>query len=137
MLHFIPFSKRTILIHIKYKQNIINLIRVYAPTADKENDGIEQFYSSLEKVVKTTKNRHITIVMSDFNAKIGQGKVGEHVENYGLGNWNWRGDRLINLPVITNTFLLLPAQRLYSWASIQHTNEKIVRNQIYLEIRPV
>jgi hypothetical protein len=78
---------------------------------------------------------YINILMGDLNAKVGQGKVGEQVGKYGLGNRNDRGDRLIQFCqsedfVITNTFFKLPPRRLYTWTSPQHTKEKIVRNQI-------
>lgn len=135
VITYTPYSERLILIQIKGRHNTINLIQVYAPTADKGEDEIEQFYSGLEEVLRAIAKQHINIIMGDLNAKVGQGKVGEHVGNYGLGNRNDRGDRLIQFCqsedfVITNTLFKLPPRRLYTWTSPQHTTEKVVRNQI-------
>lgn len=40
--------------------------------------------------METTKKQHITIIMGEFNAKVAQDKLGEHVRKYGLGNRNER-----------------------------------------------
>lgn len=50
---------------------------MYAPTNDKPNDGIEVFYSTLEETMTLTNQGEITIIPSDFNAKIGKGNEGE------------------------------------------------------------
>lgn len=39
--------------------------------------------------------RDITIIMEDLNAKIGKGKCGSTVEDYGLDTRNKRGDQLL------------------------------------------
>lgn len=48
---------------------------MYAPTADKDETGTEHFYKQLGVVLRSIKTEDITIVMGDFNAKIGRGKV--------------------------------------------------------------
>ncbi|XP_072389606.1 uncharacterized protein [Diabrotica undecimpunctata] len=50
-------------------ENIINIIQVYAPTADKDEEEIEQFYNTLNEVMRTTKRQYINIVLGALNAK--------------------------------------------------------------------
>ena len=73
----------------------INKLQVYAPTADKEEPIIEEFYEQLNSLFKLTKSDEITIIIGDFNAKIGEGKEEDLVGEYGLGLRNNRGHRLI------------------------------------------
>ena len=58
-------------------------------------------------------------VMGDMNAKIGKGKVENHVGEYGLGERNERGERLLEYVMqkdlsIANTYFQQPARRLYT-----------------------
>ena len=60
--------------------------------------------------------------MGDKNAKIGKGKVEDVVGEYGLGERNERGDRLIqfcqeNNLIVANTFYQHPNRHLYTWKS--------------------
>ncbi|CAG9837494.1 unnamed protein product [Diabrotica balteata] len=85
--------------------------------------------------MKMTKKHEVTMVMGDFNAKVGRGKVNEIVGNFGLGERNDRGDRLIcfcqeyNL-LLSNTLFKLPKRRLYTWKSPADLLDNIIRNQI-------
>lgn len=59
--------------------------------------------------MKLTKKGEITMVMGDFNSKLGRGAEGEYVEAFGLGEKNSRGDRLLqfcteNCLFAANTF---------------------------------
>ena len=81
------------------------------------------------------KNGEITLVLGDFNAKIGLGAENNIVGSYGLGERNLRGDRLVQFCTehnlfISNTFFKLPPRRLYTWTSPASTVENIIRNQI-------
>lgn len=48
-------------------------------------------------VFRTTKKGNTTIILGDFNAKVGERKVGEYVGEYGLDDRNEHRDRLIEL----------------------------------------
>lgn len=76
------------------KTNIqkINLIQVYQPTTDKDETEIEHFYIQLDIVLKSTKKDDMTIVVWDFNAEVGKGKVDRRVGEFGLDERNERGD---------------------------------------------
>ncbi|XP_055387971.1 craniofacial development protein 2-like [Condylostylus longicornis] len=131
----IPLSDRALLLKIKAKSISLNIIQVYAPTADKSDEIIENFYSELSELTKFTRPHEMNIIMGDFNAKIGLGRVDNIVGPFALGNRNDRGDRLIQFCqeeslTVTNTWFSLPRRRLYTWKSPQDTDGNIVRNQI-------
>ena len=135
VINFVPFSDRLMLLQLKGNPININLIQAYAPTADKSEIEIERFYEDLKELLKITKSGEVTIILGDFNAKIGKGRVENIVGEYGLGERSDRGDRLVqfcqeeNL-VVTNTWFQLPLRRLYTWTSPQHSEHNCIRNQI-------
>ncbi|XP_049786262.1 craniofacial development protein 2-like [Schistocerca cancellata] len=131
----LPISDRVISLHLQTKQTNINLIQIYAPTADKDQEEIGKFYEELTQAIGTSKSRDIIIIMGDFNAKIGEGSEGDLIGPFGLGTRNERGDLLSqfcqeNNLCTTNTFFKLPKRRLYTWKSPRDCNEEVCRNQI-------
>lgn len=133
--NFTPHSERIALIQLKSKNTTINLVQVHAPTADKEQNEIEEFYDGISTITKCLKKHHVNVILGDFNAKIGKGKVTDIIGEYGLGIRNDRGDRLIQFCqeeeyVISNTWFKLPHRRIYTWKSPQENELTIVRNQI-------
>lgn len=133
--NFVPFSPRVLLLQLQAYCGTLNLVQVYAPTADKDDEEVESFYKDIDEVMKMTKNKDVTLFLGDMNAKIGQGSCDKWVGPYGLGRRNERGDRFLqfcqeNSMVITNTFFKLPKRRLYTWKSPRDSEERIVRNQI-------
>ncbi|KAL1446089.1 hypothetical protein WDU94_009850 [Cyamophila willieti] len=139
---FVPLSDRVMMLSIASENGTINLIQVYAPTADKSDEEIETFYEEIESLLKTTKKHDITIILGDFNAKVGDCVVDGITGGYGLGTRNDRGDRLIEFcqnedMLVTNTTFKLPKRRLYTWkAPADGIDNNIVRNQIdYILIR--
>lgn len=138
---FIPYSDRMLLLQIHAAPMDINIIQIYAPTADKDEELIEEFYDQLRDLMKSIKGNEVTIIMGDFNAKVGNEPEDGIVGRYGLGTRNDRGDRLVqfcreNKMVVCNTFFQLPPRRLYTWRSPADSPEHIVRNQIdYITIQ--
>ncbi|XP_030757624.1 uncharacterized protein LOC115883404 [Sitophilus oryzae] len=57
----------------------LNIIQTYAPTADKYDEDIEEeieeFYNEINNIMQSLKSRDITLVLGDFNAKIGRGDL--------------------------------------------------------------
>lgn len=119
VLNFVPYSDRVMMLQLKMHTGNMNVIQTYAPTADKEDDEVEVFYAELDDIFGSIKSNDVTVVMGDFNAKVGKVKVEAHTGSFGLGERNNRGDRLVefcqvrNL-MITNTFFKLPDRRLYT-----------------------
>ena len=135
VLSFTPCSDRVIMLQLKTHTGIMNIIQVYAPTTDKEDDEVEEFYAELDDIFKSIKNSDITVVMGDFNAKVGKDKVEAVTGGFGLGERNSRGDRMVEFCqvrdlMIANTFFKLPDRRLYTWKSPKDSPGNRVRNQI-------
>uniref|UniRef100_A0A8D8Z356 Craniofacial development protein 2 n=1 Tax=Cacopsylla melanoneura TaxID=428564 RepID=A0A8D8Z356_9HEMI len=132
---FTPISPRVMLVQLKGSPIDINIIQIYAPTADKDDAEMHELYSSIEAILKTLNKHEITIVMGDYNAKVGEGRTSEAIGPHGLGERNARGDDLENFAinnnlVVMNTWFKQPPRRLYTWKSPMDKPGKIVRNQI-------
>lgn len=130
-----PISDRVMVVQIAAKPFNINVIQVYAPTADKPDTEVDSFYHDLEEALRMTRTNEVNLIMGDFNAKIGSGRVDSTVGGFGLGDRNERGDRLVEFCqtkrfVVTNTWFKHPPRRIYTWRSPQDSSEAIVRNQI-------
>ena len=109
----------------------INIVQVYAPTAGHDDEDIEEFYEGVDCALKQCKSHELTIVMGDWNAKVGQGRDGETVGPWGLGVRNERGQKFTewcqeNNQVILNTWYQNHPRRLWTWKSPGDG----VRNQI-------
>lgn len=136
VIQFLPISDRVIMTKIQASPININFIQVYVPTADKDETQIEEFYHQIHEALKITKKHEITLLMGDFNAKVGQVATEDVTGHCGLGERNERGRRLIEFCqetgfIIMNTLFKLPKRRLYTWKSPRDGYEgKIVRNQI-------
>jgi hypothetical protein len=118
------------MLQIKGTNNDLNIIQVYAPTTEADED-IDEFYNQIINVMKYTKRHDINIICGNFNAKIDNERVENIVGDYGLGRRNARGDKLVQFcqeveMVITNIWFALPPPRLYTWTSPQHDGENIV-----------
>ena len=131
MMGYWAISERVIMMKLQSKPFDINIIQIYAPTQDYDEEDVEEFYEEVQLAIKNTKSCDILYVMGDFNAKVGQVKHTDIVGNHGLGERNERGERLIqfcqrNKLFITNTWFQHPPRKLYTWKS----PGDIHRNQI-------
>ena len=74
------------------------IIQVYAPTTSATEQEIEEFYEELQQMVQEISSQDITIIMGDFNARVGRdwrtwrGALGKQ----GYGEENERGERLLS-----------------------------------------
>lgn len=134
-------NERMIMIKINSQPCIVNILQVYAPTSDADDELIEEFYSTVEDAIGKIPNKEILIIMGDFNAKVGSTLNDRHMRSvvgkYGLGDRNERGERLIQFGIdnnftIANTVFNQHKRRLYTWRS----PDGQYRNQIdYILIR--
>ena len=53
----------------------IAILQVYTPTLEYPDEDIEIFYEQIEEVLKQTKAHDIKIIIGDFNAKVGEGRI--------------------------------------------------------------
>ncbi|KAL1447016.1 hypothetical protein WDU94_015647 [Cyamophila willieti] len=133
--NFIPVSDRVMLIQLKAQPIDMNIIQVYAPTTDGADEEVEELYNSINQVLRKLKKEDLTIIMGDFNSKLGEGRTSTAVGPFGLGNRNDRGDMLeifaeSNKLVVMNTWFKLHPRKLYTWTSPKDAPGKIIRNQI-------
>ncbi|KAJ2952534.1 hypothetical protein O0L34_g6852 [Tuta absoluta] len=135
VLNYLPVSDRVMLLQLRARPININILQVYAPTTGHSDTITDNFYEEVGQTMTKLKKGDCTIVLGDFNSKVGEGTVQDIVDGYGLGVRNDRGDRLVQFCqeeqlVVTNTYFKLPPRRLYTWTSPAHSPTHIVRNQI-------
>ncbi|XP_044741456.1 craniofacial development protein 2-like [Chrysoperla carnea] len=132
---WIPLSDRIIFLKLNTKEVKTNLIQVYAPTSGCSENECGSFYNQLHDTLGFAKSNQRTIILGDFNAKVGKGQEGTTVGKYGLGRRNERGDMFVNFckehkMVIMNTMFEHHERRLYTWRSPADSQNHIVRNEI-------
>lgn len=98
--HIISFNgitERVAALNINIQGHKISIIQAYAPTEAASEYDIEEFYTTIEKVLDTA--QETTILMGDFNAKVGTPKADEYLvtKKHGYGERNKRGQRLVDL----------------------------------------
>ena len=79
------------------------------PATDDKDEKIEQMQEQIENLVKKEKATDQTIIMGDWNAVVGEGRDGNELSEYGLGQRNEGGPKLVNFckqmkMVVTNTW---------------------------------
>ena len=67
-----PVNSRIISIRMAEKPINIAVIQVYAPTTSHSDEETEMFYETLEETIARTRKKDITIIIGDWNAKIGK-----------------------------------------------------------------
>ncbi|XP_067004726.2 craniofacial development protein 2-like, partial [Anabrus simplex] len=113
-------SERIIVVKIDTKPRPTTIVQVYMPTSSAHDEEIERIYEEIEDVIQYVKSHENLIVMGDWNAVVGQGREGNTVGEFGLGQRNEKGSRLVefctdhNL-VLANTWFKHNKRRLYTW----------------------
>uniref|UniRef100_A0A8D8R613 Craniofacial development protein 2 n=1 Tax=Cacopsylla melanoneura TaxID=428564 RepID=A0A8D8R613_9HEMI len=113
---------RVILVKLDTHPVNTTIIQVYMPTSQHEDSYVEEIYEEIQILLDQTKVDENVILMGDFNARVGRGEELPYVGQYGLGDRNERGDRLVELCaknnlVITNTWFKHHERRIYTWKS--------------------
>ncbi|KAK3759518.1 hypothetical protein RRG08_045803 [Elysia crispata] len=107
---------RFLTVKINTKCAVLNIIQ---ETSSKEE--MDNFYDDLHTIRDKIPIEEICIVMSGFNARVGEGADTEcGIGPYGLRGRNERGDMLAlycqaNEINITNIFFQQPLRRMYIW----------------------
>ena len=115
-------SSRVMLLKLEARPVPLNIIQVYAPTSVHSDEVIDEFYEQLEEARRQCKPNEVTVVMGDLNAKVGEGRSGEVVGKFGLGERNERGTKWVEWceswnQVIMNTTFRHHPRFLYTWKS--------------------
>lgn len=104
------------------KKYSLKIIQVYAPTSAHSDDEVETMYEDISRAMHSFKT-HITIVMGDFNARLGKRSEGElRVGPFGFGNRNHRGNLLAGFMekeelFMMNSFFQKRNHRKWTWMS--------------------
>ncbi|XP_011859971.1 PREDICTED: craniofacial development protein 2-like [Vollenhovia emeryi] len=99
LLSWKAISDRITAARLDSKWRKITIIQCYAPTEESELEAKEQFHSMLDKTLTETNHNDFVILMSDFNARIGNENEGlEHIMGrHGVGQKNENGELLIEI----------------------------------------
>ena len=115
-------NERLLSIRMSTKSGIINLVCAYAPTLCSNADDKDQFYDTLDTMIKSVPAKEALFIGGDFNARVGADReawpsvMGYH----GVGKMNENGQRLLefcsfhNLAV-TNTFFQHKDHHKVTW----------------------
>ena len=127
-----PVNSRIITAQFATKKDSIklNIIQCYAPTNDAEEDKKDEFYDQLQAVLDGQKAKDITILMGDFNAKVGSDNTGyeDIMGAHGLGQMNNNGERFADLCSLNQLVIggsIFPHKRIHkaTWRSPDHFTE--------------
>ena len=114
----------------KKKDIRLNIIHRYAPTNDAEEEKKDYFYQQLQAVLDRRGAKDTTVLMGDFNAKIGMDNTGSEdiMETHGLGQMNENGERFADLCALRQLVIggsIFPHKRIHkaTWISPNHVAE--------------
>lgn len=108
----------------------LNIVQCYAPTNDSKEQIKEEFYNKLQGVLGKFKSKDLTILLGDFNAKIGRDNWGfeETMGKHGLGEINENGEMFVDLCAANQLVIggsLFQHKRIHTatWISPDHRTE--------------
>nr|KAG5692954.1 hypothetical protein BaRGS_031532 [Batillaria attramentaria] len=114
----------------KKKDIKLNIIQCYAPTNDAEEEKKDDFYQQLQTVIDRGGAKDMTILMGDFNAKIGSDNTGYEntMGTHGLGQMNENGERFADFCALNRLVIggsIFPHKRIHkaTWRSPDHVTE--------------
>src|SRR5277367_5522719 len=124
VIEFRSASERVAMLVVKINSKYpIKVIQVYAPTSAYDDEIVEEMYDEINTLMDSVKT-HYTMVIGDFNAKIGTRKIGEDniMGKSGIGERNERGERLIEFATsrklyIANSKFPKKSSRKWTWKS--------------------
>nr|KAG5689139.1 hypothetical protein BaRGS_006347 [Batillaria attramentaria] len=114
----------------KKKDIKLNIIQCYAPINDAEEEKKDDFYQQLQTVIDRGGAKDMTILMGDFNAKIGSDNTGyeDTMGTHGLGQMNENGERFADFCALNQLVIggsIFPHKRIHkaTWRSPDHVTE--------------
>lgn len=76
MIEWKPVNDRIIVARFNSKHINLTIVQAYAPTNDAKHDIKQEFYNTMHDVVQNIPKHDVTLVMGDFNAKVGKDNAG-------------------------------------------------------------
>ncbi|XP_068082077.1 lutropin-choriogonadotropic hormone receptor-like [Anabrus simplex] len=74
-----PINERILTLTLNTKPYKLHLIQVYPPTTAADDQEIEDFYADMENTIALLKPKGITIILGDFNTKVGTTSMDNHL----------------------------------------------------------
>ncbi|CAH2243651.1 jg26126 [Pararge aegeria aegeria] len=114
------------------KRYSLKVVQVYAPTSSHSDTEVEIMYDDIYKALNHTTKAHFSVIMGDFNAKVGTQSGPEFVlGQHGYGSRNHRGQMLVNFLEMNSLFLMNSffkkrPHRKWTWKS----PDNITKNEI-------
>ena len=120
-----PHGSRIIVASFTTKKKLnLNVVQIYAPTNEAEDEEKDNFYTRLQDVINNLPEKDINILMGDANAKVGSDNAGheEMMGKHGLGVENDNGERFKDLCGFNNMVIggtLFPHRSIHkaTWIS--------------------
>ena len=88
-------NDRMISLRFQGKLFSITVIQVYAPTTNAEEDKVEWFYEEQQDLQELTPQKEVLFIIVDWNAKVQSQETPGITGQFGLGEQNKAGQRLI------------------------------------------
>ncbi|VDO85357.1 unnamed protein product [Schistosoma margrebowiei] len=108
----------------------MNIIQCYAPNNDYNEDAKDQFYDRLQSIIEKCSIKDLTILMEDFNAKVGTDNTGyeDIMGRQGQRGRNENGERFANLCAFNKLVIggtIFPHKRIHkvTWTSPDNTTQ--------------
>ncbi|VDP74219.1 unnamed protein product [Schistosoma curassoni] len=108
----------------------MSIIQCYAPTNDYNEDVKHRFYYRLQPVVEKYPTKDLTILMGNFNAKVGTNNPGyeDIMGRHGLRERNENGESFANLCAFNKLIIggiIFPHKCIHktTWTSPNHTTQ--------------
>ncbi|XP_063410454.1 craniofacial development protein 2-like [Mytilus trossulus] len=104
LIEYNPVSERIITARLNTKPIKTSIIQVYSPTNEADKEIKIEFYEMLQAEIEKIPKKDLTIIMGDFNAKVGQDNSGFEriMGKHGCGIMNENGEHLVDFCGLNN-----------------------------------
>ncbi|KAJ8353557.1 hypothetical protein SKAU_G00211240 [Synaphobranchus kaupii] len=113
----------------------MNVVQCYAPTNDSDDENKDDFYNKLQSILEHLKGKDISILMGDFNAKIGRDNTGyeEVMGKQGLGEISKNGEIFVDTCALNNLVIggsVFPHKRIHKATWVSPDDELLRRDDL-------
>ncbi|XP_071150457.1 craniofacial development protein 2-like [Mytilus edulis] len=104
LIEYNPVNERIITARLNTRPIKTSIIQVYSPTNEADKEIKIEFYEMLQAEIEKISKKDLTIIMGDFNAKVGQDNSGfeRMIGKQGCGIMNKNGEHLVDFCGLNN-----------------------------------
>jgi len=97
ILQWKPVNERLLYVRLNSKYAKLSIVVAYAPIDNAEEETKDTFYSSLQAVLDYIPRHDVTMLLGDFNARVGQNSHNRSrvMGTHALGDITDNGERLV------------------------------------------